>query len=130
MNPFSMRYCLFLKLPLTINIEAGKTDVKMCNDVLFYTKLARPRNINVRILMIYLDILYIYYPFSQNCDKKQKHAKSVTYVLIFTAKFTFINSNTFKIEGSMHNSLVTGISLYVFTACIIGQLIFAEIPHS
>ena len=54
------RYWLFVKLPHTRNKAVGKTDDKMCNKALFYTKLARPRNINGRIPMVYLDMLYIY----------------------------------------------------------------------
>ena len=39
-------YCLLVKLPLA--------DDKMCNNALFHTKFARPRNIIVRILMVYV----------------------------------------------------------------------------
>ena len=38
----------------------GITNDEICNNVLFHTKLARPRSINVRNSMIYLDMLYVY----------------------------------------------------------------------
>ena len=36
-----------------------KTEDKICNTALFHIKLARPRSINVRIQMVYLDLLYL-----------------------------------------------------------------------
>ena len=38
----------------------GINDDKICNNVLFHTNLARQRSINVRISVIYLDLLYVY----------------------------------------------------------------------
>ena len=54
------RYCLLVKIPLARNIAVRKTDDKICNTALFHLKLARPRSINVRIPMVYIDLLYLY----------------------------------------------------------------------
>ena len=40
----------------------GVTDDQICNNALFHTKFARHRSNNMRILMIYLDLLYVYVP--------------------------------------------------------------------
>ena len=58
----SKQYCLIVKTPSRSqhNGTVGIADNKICNKVLFHTKLARQRSINVRISMIYLDLLYVY----------------------------------------------------------------------
>ena len=55
------RYCLLVKTSSLCNIAIRKsdTDNKICNNALFYTKLARPSNIIVRISMVYLDLFYV-----------------------------------------------------------------------
>ena len=54
------RSCLLVKKPpLARNIAVRKTDDKIYNTALFHIKLARPRSINVRIPMVYFDLLYL-----------------------------------------------------------------------
>ena len=57
----SKGYCLLVKnLSLAPKIAVRITEDEICNNALFYTKLARQRSINVRISVIYLDLLYDY----------------------------------------------------------------------